>query len=143
MMHAVSLLFLRKSSSNLMKKAFSLMLYYYERALTPPFFPLFVHLCKSLNDAECGIENISTRIVNGSRVKDNTYPWIVYIMVETELGRAAACTGSIINDRFIMTAAHCVSHGKYVKHTADPSKVLVFKGPSCLHDLRSTTPLLV
>ena len=79
--------------------------------------------------------------MNGTRVKDGRYPWIVYILVQLGPDRAAACTGSIINDRFIMTAAHCVFPGDASKQI--PDNVLAFKGPSCLTEIRGTIPMTV
>lgn len=71
---------------------------------------------------ECGVENISTRIIRGSKSPDGMFPWLVYIETEVDIGLqtvSSSCTGSIISDRHILTAAHCLhpnqeARGAYV-----------------------------
>lgn len=43
------------------------------------------------------------RIFNGTPVARGEYPWVVLLVIGQEL-----CTGGIINERFVLTAAHCV-----------------------------------
>lgn len=52
---------------------------------------------------ECGVENVSKRIYNGREAQRNRYPWMV--LVTDDEGH---CGGSLINDRYILTAAHCI-----------------------------------
>ena len=60
------------------------------------------------DDCTCGIENISTRIINGHESKPYTYPWVVYLK-EGGDEHASFCTGTIISPNFVMTAAHCAT----------------------------------
>ncbi|KAK7085179.1 hypothetical protein SK128_015723 [Halocaridina rubra] len=65
----------------------------------------------------CGQANIP-RIVGGEEVKPkNKYPWMARLSVK--LGKfMSSCGGSLINNRFVITSAHCVYDGnksKYVK----------------------------
>ena len=57
---------------------------------------------------QCGIERDSDKIIHGRNAKTNKYPWMTFLTMSLPNGMAA-CGGTIINDRFIMTAAHCVN----------------------------------
>ena len=46
-----------------------------------------------------------SRIVNGNDAEDNEWPWIAALMNN---GRQF-CGGSLIDDKHILTAAHCVA----------------------------------
>lgn len=59
------------------------------------------------SDCECGIANAASRIVNGVPTEENEYPW--QVVVYTSPG-GGFCGGTIINKRYVMTAAHC-THG--------------------------------
>ena len=50
----------------------------------------------------CGKVNRASRIVGGQETEVHEYPWQVYL----EVGRSM-CGGSIISDKYILTAAHC------------------------------------
>ena len=52
----------------------------------------------------CGIPNKPNRISGGSETEPHEYPWVVYLNLPNEKG----CGGSIISDRHVLTAAHCV-----------------------------------
>ena len=59
-------------------------------------------------ETECGLEQIShSRVINGKPARRGQYPWMAY--VQSTIG---SCGGSVINDRFVMTAAHCVKNVK-------------------------------
>merc|ERR1712180_454353 len=57
----------------------------------------------------CGKANRNTRIVGGQTTEVNEYPWQVALV-----GRGSSsvfCGGSLINDRWVLTAAHCTQRG--------------------------------
>ncbi|XP_044730987.1 trypsin-1-like [Chrysoperla carnea] len=54
----------------------------------------------------CGIANTKNRIIGGQETKVNQYPWMALLMY----GGRFYCGGSLINNRYVLTAAHCV-HG--------------------------------
>lgn len=49
----------------------------------------------------------ATQIVGGRQTKPGKFPFMTYVQVETNLG-FAACGGSLIARRYVLTAAHCV-----------------------------------
>ncbi|KAH8261262.1 hypothetical protein KR044_006069 [Drosophila immigrans] len=61
----------------------------------------------------CGVPN-ANRIVGGTQVRSNKYPWIAQMIRDSFL----FCGGTLINDRYVLTAAHCV-------HDMDMSMVAV------------------
>ncbi|XP_063594577.1 trypsin-1-like [Penaeus indicus] len=56
---------------------------------------------------ECGVPNSANRIVGGADTEVNEYPWLVGL---SDLGGTDRpfCGGSILNNEWIITAAHCV-----------------------------------
>jgi len=91
-------------------------------ACTDSRYPWYKELCSTTCKycdpvpSECGVENVPTtgrRIQGGSFAAPNQYPW----MVRIPYASGGPCGGSLISDRHVLTAYHCVSRivGKYVK----------------------------
>ena len=96
------------------------------QSMLPSFF-LLVTLSATLaapgrllaneDTCQCGIENVSPRIINGRTSEPYTFPWVVFIE-EKRPEDTSSCTGSIISSQFILTAAHCVpddNDARYMK----------------------------
>ncbi|KAJ6643052.1 Trypsin-1 [Pseudolycoriella hygida] len=64
--------------------------------LTPP---------ETCDECKCGIINTKNRIVGGQETQVNQYPWMALLLYS---GRFY-CGASLINDRYVLTAAHCVN----------------------------------
>lgn len=54
------------------------------------------------------METSTLRIINGRPVKVNQYPWMASILIPRAGTSHGMCGGSLINDNFILTAAHCL-----------------------------------
>ncbi|XP_053120292.1 transmembrane protease serine 9-like [Hemicordylus capensis] len=59
--------------------------------------------CAATSDADCGQPKISTRIVGGNPAFDGEWPWQVSISFDGTHN----CGGSLINDQWVLSAAHC------------------------------------
>ncbi|XP_060875619.1 transmembrane protease serine 9-like [Metopolophium dirhodum] len=54
----------------------------------------------------CGVGYPGSRIVGGSEVRENEYPWMASLW---NVKRKFFCGGSIVTDQYVLTAAHCFS----------------------------------
>lgn len=57
----------------------------------------------------CGV-NLAERIYGGSKTALNAYPWTVLLLTQPINGGSLvsySCGGSLISERFVLTAAHC------------------------------------
>ncbi|XP_064100996.1 clotting factor G beta subunit-like isoform X2 [Macrobrachium nipponense] len=72
------------------------------------------------NTCACGIAK-KTRVIGGKEIPiPNMYPWLVGIRKSSK--RRYECGGTIINSRYVVTAAHCVRQGRKV---ISPKKLLI------------------
>jgi len=62
-------------------------------------------ICSPDNDCKCGLAKRSTRIVGGEVTEVNEYPWQVGIV--TARSSFVWCGGSLVSNRWILSAAHC------------------------------------
>ncbi|XP_055539438.1 trypsin II-P29-like isoform X2 [Wyeomyia smithii] len=70
-----------------------------------------------------GVGSEGLRVVGGNYSQIGTYPWMAALFHRETF----VCGGSLINDRYILTAAHCVAR-------TNPRDLLVFlKRPNILH----------
>ncbi|XP_032596704.1 melanization protease 1 [Drosophila grimshawi] len=62
-----------------------------------------------MNDPDCGI-SLTTRISGGQQVVPGQYPWLARIAYRNRTSNRISyrCSGSLISNNYIVTAAHCV-----------------------------------
>jgi len=98
-------------------------------------FPLFAtetlpccnETTTTTTDCTCG-KTTNTRIVGGTETKVNKYPWIALLSM--------GCGGSLIADKWILTAAHCFYDGDGNLVITDPTTIEITLGE---HDISKTT----
>lgn len=54
-------------------------------------------------------DEVQPRIIGG-RLAEDDYPFVASLLADTIFGRFHSCGGSVINERTIVTAAHCLSY---------------------------------
>ncbi|XP_076392709.1 uncharacterized protein LOC100882895 [Megachile rotundata] len=57
--------------------------------------------------SDCG-KDLSSRIIGGERTDIDEFPWMTLLIYRKPNGHTAACGGTLINQRYVLTAAHCV-----------------------------------
>ncbi|CAH1116597.1 unnamed protein product [Phaedon cochleariae] len=62
---------------------------------------------------ECGYLDAGDRIRGGVNAKLNEFPWMALLSYKTERGPDFRCGGTIINERYILTAGHCLHNLNY------------------------------
>ncbi|XP_052742395.1 phenoloxidase-activating factor 1-like isoform X2 [Bicyclus anynana] len=76
--------------------------------VSPSADPIDRHRNVGLLPSSCG-DIDGARILNGEFAKLYEFPWMALITHNTSYARSEfACAGTIINSRYILTAAHCV-----------------------------------
>ncbi|RVE48475.1 hypothetical protein evm_006911 [Chilo suppressalis] len=55
-------------------------------------------------DCRCGVRNEASRIIGGVETAVNEFPWVARLSYFNKF----YCGGMLINDRYVLTAAHCV-----------------------------------
>ncbi|RWS20861.1 serine protease 27-like protein [Leptotrombidium deliense] len=70
-------------------------------------FLLFCFAQTFAKECYCGIGSAIKRVIGGTEVSRGKYPWMVYLYL-TKPDHDSFCGGAIINNRYILTAAHWI-----------------------------------
>ena len=60
---------------------------------------------------ECGAPTILNNILGGDIAKNGEYPYMALLMRGSEI----ICSGTLINKRYVLTAAHCIKNADAFK----------------------------
>lgn len=63
-----------------------------------------------LNPETCGTPQLSNRIFGGIPTKLEEHPWAALIVYDTGKRIVPKCGGSLLNSRYVLTAAHCIKN---------------------------------
>ena len=81
--------------------------------------------CAFLESCKCG-KSKKTRIAHGEVADTDKLPWIVYILVTKTVAGVYAgygCTGALVDDQHVLTAAHCMPSLPEERNTPDNVRV--------------------
>ncbi|CAH0558766.1 unnamed protein product [Brassicogethes aeneus] len=85
---------------------------------------------------ECGISvNGNERITGGKSTELGEYPWMAVLLYEGQNGLINGCGGSLITDRYVLTAAHCLHKDILRRYNLKELKYVVLGE----YDLRNRT----
>lgn len=59
----------------------------------------------------CGIQTLADRIIGGTDTAIDEFPWMALLKYRNKLTDEIQfkCGGTLINNQYVLTAAHCVS----------------------------------
>jgi secreted trypsin-like serine protease len=89
------------------------------------------------NEADCGLKR-SKRIINGEPASIHSYPFLASLKLiksNQSIKGEHFCTGALIHENYVMTAAHCL-HGK------KPQDLLIVFGLHRLDDTENSTSVI-
>lgn len=76
--------------------------------MTICFYILFNNSVISMTVGDCGRRGGSTRIVGGDEATAHAWPWQASLRSSGWMGSSHICGATIINEEWLVTAAHCV-----------------------------------
>nr|XP_029736110.1 CLIP domain-containing serine protease B15-like [Aedes albopictus] len=68
------------------------------------------------SEANCGRLTLENHILGGEETEPEEYPWTALLVYKDPRGRKSyGCGGTLINERYVVTAAHCVEKVRFRK----------------------------
>lgn len=70
----------------------------------------------------------STRIAGGKPAKADAWPWAAHITIKENQGDFSTCGGALIQEEWVLTAAHCIKNAQDITVTLGRNDLLTLKG---------------
>ncbi|XP_029717609.2 melanization protease 1-like [Aedes albopictus] len=93
-----------------------------------PAFPLLP------NENDCGLDPASERSISGGTIDIDQYRWTVALDYNNQKMKGVSCGGSLINTRYVLTAAHCVYRVREYDLTLRLGEWDIEQDPDCDND---------
>nr|XP_023015845.1 serine protease easter-like [Leptinotarsa decemlineata] len=87
---------------------------------------------------ECGLIYSSNKIRNGKNAFLNEFPWMALLSYKTSRGPEFMCGGTVINEKYILTAAHCIVNMTYPLLGARVGEYDILTKVDCVEDPKGT-----
>ncbi|CAG7717985.1 unnamed protein product [Allacma fusca] len=82
----------------------------------------------NVNTGDCGRLGRASKIIGGKKVPPGLFPWAAQLDITRSDGSQTACTGSLIGEKFVLTAAHCLKRAESVSVYMGGADRLQFTG---------------
>ena len=73
----------------------------------------------------CGVPQKSSRIIGGEDVTPHSIPWQVGLLFAPDDYTQVGCGGTLLSDKHVLTAGHCVSDSRDIPFEASEIRVVV------------------
>lgn len=74
-----------------------------QRPVTPPTKPI------NPSAEQCGIGNDEYKVIGGTYANLGEHPWAALLQYQSKGKVSFKCGGTLINRRYVLTAAHCIN----------------------------------